>query len=448
MKSTTSNCGCSFASPGATRPTAASSSGDRNATTATSSGIRPTSTRPGTGSARSTTKPAAASLQSAAEKTTVSADGEKTTEQVADAAELFRSVKQDDWNDYSITARGEEITLKVNGNVTAQVDDRQSSQGDLIGLLALQLHSGPPMKIEFRNLRLKRFPLEDRKKVVFVAGTPSHGYFSHEHNAGCLLLSKALNESREEHGLAVVSTVYTNGWPKDPTAFDNADTVVSYCDGGGRHYLNDRLDDFQRLVDERGVGLACIHYAVETTKGECGDHFLDWIGGFFEPHWSVNPHWTAGFDDLPEHPITRGVAPFEINDEWYYHMRFQPEMAGVTPILTDMPPRETLSRPDGPHSGNPYVREAVLQRKEPQHVAWAYERPGGKGRGFGFTGGHFHKNWQNDSFPQAGAQRDSLDGRRRGAGRGNRLAHADTGRTGSEPGRTETEDGAAQAEKT
>ena len=338
-------------------------------------------------------------LAARGQKTSVSPEGEKSTEQIADADELFQHVKQDDWNDYSITAQGSEITLKVNGHVTAQVEDGQTSQRDLIGLLALQLHAGPPMKIEFRNIRLKRFPLaEGRAKVVFVAGTPSHGYFSHEHNAGCLLLAKALNEARDEHDVPVVATVYTNGWPTDPTAFDNADTVVSYCDGGARHYLNDRLEDFQTLVDERGVGLACIHYAVETTKGECGEHFLDWIGGYFEPHWSVNPHWTAKFDDLPDHPITRGVEPFEINDEWYYHMRFQPEMEGVTPILTDMPPRETLSRADGPHSGNPYVREAVLQRKEPQHVAWAYERPGDKGRGFGFTGGHFHKNWQDDNF--------------------------------------------------
>src|SRR5690606_20534295 len=176
----------------------------------------------------------------------------------------------------------------------------------------------------------------------------------------------------------------------------NADTVVSYCDGGGRHYLNDRLQEFDALMN-KGVGLTCIHYAVETVKGEPGDHFLKWMGGFFEPHWSVNPHWTANFDELPEHEITRGVKPFEINDEWYYHMRFVPGLENVTPILTDLPPRETLNREDGHHSGNPYVREAVLQRKEPQHVAWAYERPGG-GRGFGFTGGHFHKNWQHDEF--------------------------------------------------
>lgn len=330
------------------------------------------------------------------EQTVIEPDGKRQTSSFASADELFQHVKPNDWNDYTITARGEHITLSINGHKTAEVIDRQSGERDLVGLLALQLHSGPPMKVEFRNIRLKRFPLGDRKKVVFVAGTRSHGYGAHEHRAGCLLLAKRLNAAREEHDLPIVATVYSGRWPNDPTAFDNADTVVSYCDGGQRHPLNEHLEEFDRLM-KKGVGLVCIHYAVETTPGEAGDHFLDWIGGYFEPHWSVNPHWTASFDELPEHPITRGVEPFEINDEWYYHMRFRPEMQGVTPILTDLPPRESLNRQDGPHSGNPFVRDAVLQRKEPQHVAWAYERPSG-GRGFGFTGGHNHTNWQDDNF--------------------------------------------------
>jgi type 1 glutamine amidotransferase len=53
-----------------------------------------------------------------------------------------------------------------------------------------------------------------------------------------------------------------------------------------------------------------------------------------------------------------------------------------------------MSRSDGPHEGNPAVREAV-KRGEPQIVAWTCERPDG-GRGFGFTGGHYHRNWGND----------------------------------------------------
>jgi type 1 glutamine amidotransferase len=140
----------------------------------------------------------------------------------------------------------------------------------------------------------------------------------------------------------------------------------------------------------------CLHYAVEVPKGRVGNKFLDWIGGYFEADWSVNPHWTASFSEFPEHPITRGVKPFSINDEWYYHMRFPKGMRGVTPILTDLPPNDSLSRRDGPHSGNPHVRAAIA-RKEQQHVAWATEREDG-GRGFGFTGGHVHWNWADPNF--------------------------------------------------
>ena len=47
------------------------------------------------------------------------------------------------------------------------------------------------------------------------------------------------------------------------------------------------------------------------------------------------------------------------------------------------------------HSGNPEVRNEVIELKQPQHVAWAVQREDG-GRGFGFTGGHFHRGWAND----------------------------------------------------
>ena len=228
-----------------------------------------------------------------------------------------------------------------------------------------------------------------KKKVVFMAGTASHGYGSHEHHAGCLLLAKSLQQSTEN--LEVV--VHQNGWPKETGAFSGADVLVMYCDGGGRHPANQHLDEIAALA-KTGCGIVCIHYGVEVPKGESGDKFLDWIGGYFETHWSVNPHWTAKFEKLPDHPITRGVEPFEINDEWYYHMRFRENMKGVTPILTAIPPASTLSRPDGAHSGNPHVRKKAGQ---PQHVAWASERPDG-GRGFGFTGGHYHWNWADDNF--------------------------------------------------
>ena len=184
---------------------------------------------------------------------------------------------------------------------------------------------------------------------------------------------------------------------------DSADSVVIYADGGGGHPFNSHLDRI-RQIQNRGVGMVAIHYGVEVPKGASGDSFLKWIGGYFETDWSVNPHWTGTFAKFPAHPIARGVRPFRVNDEWYYHMRFAAAESAVVPVLTDLPPRDTLvredgslSRPDGAHSNNPAVRAAVLERKEAQTVAWAVTRPDG-GRGFGFTGGHDHWNWGNRDF--------------------------------------------------
>jgi len=230
------------------------------------------------------------------------------------------------------------------------------------------------------------------KKIVFVAGPPSHGPGDHEYRADCLLLKSCLDKVP-----GVSSVVYSNGWPKDPGAFDDASTIVLEMDGGPGHpaLQDDRLQQLGSAM-KKGAGLVCIHYAVEPTKEKGEKEFLDWMGGCFETDWSVNPHWDADFKSLPSHPITRGVKPFKISDEWYCHMRFVEGMKGVTPILTAVAPESTMNRKDGPHEGNPAVRDAV-HRGEAQHVAWAFERGDG-GRGFGFTGAHYHKNWGNENF--------------------------------------------------
>lgn len=228
------------------------------------------------------------------------------------------------------------------------------------------------------------------KKIILVAGNPSHGPLAHEHRAGILLFEKCLA------GFPGITTqVYTNAGPESWSEFAGAAAVVIYSDGGGRHpaLQHNRLAELDALM-KAGVGFVTVHYAVEPTPEKGQAEFLRWMGGAFEPNWSVNPHWDGDFTKLPDHPITRGVKPFKTNDEWYFHMRFVEGMKGVTPILTAIPPESTMSRPDGHHSGNPAVRKAVANR-EPQHVAWAYERVNG-GRGFGFTGGHNHLGWQQD----------------------------------------------------
>lgn len=230
------------------------------------------------------------------------------------------------------------------------------------------------------------------KKIVLVAGSRSHGPGDHEFRAGCLLLQQCLAKVP-----GVTTVVVSNGWPADVTVFDDAAAILIYADGGDGHPFikPDRLKSIGGLM-KKGVGLGAAHYGVEVPKDKGGPEFLAWTGGYFETFWSVNPHWDAGFTNFPTHPITRGVKPFRIRDEWYYHMRFPEGMKDVTPILTAVPPDQTRGKPgvNDPHGGNPEVQKHL---GEPEHVMWCIERPDG-GRGFGFTGGHFHKNWSDDNF--------------------------------------------------
>ena len=230
---------------------------------------------------------------------------------------------------------------------------------------------------------------EAARKVVFIAGPYSHGPKAHEHEAGSKLLAGALQERFSD----IETTLVIGGWPEDESVLSGADALVMYCDGGKRHLVNEHLDTFNRMVEE-GVGVVAIHYCVEVPKGSpSADAMLVPIGGYFETHWSVNPHWTADYTSLPAHPIARGIEPFSMLDEWYFNMRFAE--SGTVSILSAIAPESTMERGNGPHSGNDAVRKLVADGV-PQVTAWAYERPAG-GRGFGYTGGHFHANWQDDN---------------------------------------------------
>ncbi len=228
------------------------------------------------------------------------------------------------------------------------------------------------------------------KKIVLIAGRPSHGPGEHEHRAGCLLLAKCL---QNVPGITV--EVHTNGWVSDEKVLAGAAAIVVYSDGGGGHPLlqKDHLEKIGGLM-KKGVGLGAIHYGVEPTTERGNKEFQEWIGGCFETYWSVNPHWDADFKVLPQHAVTRGVQPFKTNDEWYYHMRFPAGLPRTIPILTALPPDSTRGQEGAlsTHGGNPEVQK---HKGEPEHVMWVTERVDG-GRGFGITGGHYHRGWGND----------------------------------------------------
>jgi hypothetical protein len=228
------------------------------------------------------------------------------------------------------------------------------------------------------------------KKLVILAGSPSHGPLEHEFNAGAKLLRSCLAQTS---GLEI--SFHPNGWPKDDSAFDGADAIFCFADGGGRHpfVVGNHLELIGKLMD-KGVGLMCAHYGVEVPKDLAGREFQKWIGGHYEHLYSVNPMWSPEFKQFPEHPITRGVKPFSIRDEWYFNMRFDPERK-VAPLLVATPSDETRDGPyvfpKGPY---PHIQQA---KGKPETMMWALERADG-GRGVGFTGGHYHRNWGDDNF--------------------------------------------------
>lgn len=230
-------------------------------------------------------------------------------------------------------------------------------------------------------------PEAEKTKIVFIAGAPSHPSGQHEFNAGVTLLTRALNE---QSGLAVdVVEVHDSGWPADESVFEGAKAVIIYSDGNAKHPTTGNEEKMDELV-KSGIGLMCMHYAVEVPKGPQGEYFKQWLGGHYESGFSTNPHWTADTEINEDHPIGNGVPGFSANDEWYYNMRYaDPKTA--TDILTATPTREKINR---------YIHwtpagEAGLGKK--QTMMWAVERPDG-GRGVGFTGGHWHRNWAIDDF--------------------------------------------------
>ncbi|MFN0069756.1 MAG: ThuA domain-containing protein [Limisphaerales bacterium] len=227
--------------------------------------------------------------------------------------------------------------------------------------------------------------------ILLIAGKQSHGPGDHEFRAGTLILARCLAAVP-----GVTVNVASNGWPASADAFGGANAVVIYADGGGGHpaIQEDHLKLMQGLA-ARGVGLGFMHFGVEVPAGDPGEAFKEFIGGHYEHQFSVNPMWTPQFDQFPDHPVTRGVRPFAVLDEWYFNLRFRPDLAGVTPILVATPSDDVRDGPyvwpKGPY---PHVVEA---KGRPETMMWVRERPDG-GRGFGFTGGHRHANWGDDSF--------------------------------------------------
>ncbi len=199
------------------------------------------------------------------------------------------------------------------------------------------------------------------KQVLIVAGKASHGPSEHKFPAGAELLAKALHDSGQNLKVSVLA----EQWP-EAEALENLDALVVYCDGNAKHLAIGHEADLLRLSND-GVGLVFLHYAIDGTSGLLDETLMKTVGGYYHDKESNNPLWTVKDPFLAEHPITRGVEPFELKDEWYFNIK----LGEVNPILMARPPEE----------------------KRVHTLAWTYGE-----NAFGFTGGHYHRSWGDPNY--------------------------------------------------
>lgn len=88
-------------------------------------------------------------------KATIAEDGQRKDEPFATPEELQKVIKPNEWNDYEVEAKGSYIILRINGQRMCEVNDLDKKMACHAGAIALQMHPGPPMKVQFKDLRIK-----------------------------------------------------------------------------------------------------------------------------------------------------------------------------------------------------------------------------------------------------------------------------------------------------
>jgi hypothetical protein len=99
-------------------------------------------------------------LANVGEKVEIGEDGKpKVVGAIGKKDVIGGTYKKGDWNDYVIIARGNHLAHYLNGYQTIDVIDNDPKGSLATGVLALQLHAGNPMVVEFKNVRLKQYDI-------------------------------------------------------------------------------------------------------------------------------------------------------------------------------------------------------------------------------------------------------------------------------------------------
>ena len=230
------------------------------------------------------------------------------------------------------------------------------------------------------------------KKIVLIAGKKSHGPEGnrvHDYPWSVRLLKVMLDNSNIAERVRV--EMHFQGWPDDDKSLDDAAAILVVSDGrdGNLYEEAPHLASAERVarveaLHAKGCGLVMIHFST-FGPDRFAEQMLRWYGGYFdweeagERKWYSAIQWADSQIELGplDHPVLRGVKPFQLKDEFYFNIRFNPNDKRTLPIwsVPALPGRE----PDG------------------KRVAWARESENGA-RGFATTCGHDYNNWQHPEF--------------------------------------------------
>jgi type 1 glutamine amidotransferase len=235
-------------------------------------------------------------------------------------------------------------------------------------------------------------PAGATKKIVLIAGKKSHGPEGnriHDYPWTVKLLKVLCEKSDIRDQLRVEA--HFEGWPMDERTLDDADAIFIVSDGRDGDKFEEaphfntaaRTAVIERQI-KRGCGFGTFHFSTFASEAN-RRQILEWSGGYFQWETDGLRKWYSAIKVMdaelvlptPSHPIVRGVQPFQLREEYYYNLRFDPADHALVPLLAvpSLPGRD----PDG------------------RWVAWARERAGG-GRGFGTSCGHFYDSWKNAGF--------------------------------------------------
>jgi len=223
----------------------------------------------------------------------------------------------------------------------------------------------------------------DQKKasqsLLLIGQQPDkHPFGTHEYTAGQRVLAVCL---ADVPGLQTQIIEANGKWSEGPELLARADGAVLFVSEGARWLSADpeRYAAFEKLA-RRGGALAVIHWGMGTRSADHIDGFVKLFGGCHGgPDRRYKVLKTTLQPAKQEHPAARGLAPVAVREEFYYRLK----LAG------------------GDHAPQP-VMTAMIEGQE-ETVCWAWERPAG-GRSFGFSGLHFHDNWQRPEYRRLVAQ--------------------------------------------